>query len=191
MTTRAAWQNRIVGTGSQPASAFLANPQNWRLHPQAQQDALEGVLSSVGWVTGVIVNVRTGHLVDGHQRVLSAMKQGDETPVPYIEVDLSPEEEALVLATLDPISAMAGADKAQLDGLLRDVQSDDARVQQMLATLAQEHGITPPDDEHHERQHVVAQFNILITCADEAEQSTLLERFIAEGITCRLDTKRP
>jgi hypothetical protein len=106
MTTATTWQNRIVGHGLEKPDELLANPRNWRIHPKAQQDALGGLLDKVGWVQDVIVNQRTGHVVDGHLRVsLSISRQEPEIPVVY--VDLSPEEEALVLASLDPLAAMA------------------------------------------------------------------------------------
>lgn len=135
-----AWQNRIVGQGVKPADQFQANPNNWRKHPMAQREALRGVLNEVGWVQQVIENVRTGHLVDGHERVWNAL-QNDNAEVPYIQVDLSEADEALVLATLDPIGAMATTDAAQLDALLHEVQTGDAAVQTMLAELAQEAGL--------------------------------------------------
>jgi hypothetical protein len=135
-----AWQNRIVGQGVKPADQFEANPNNWRTHPQSQRDALRGSLNEVGWVQQVIENVRTGHLVDGHERVWSAL-QNDNAEVPFIQVDLSEDEEAYVLATLDPIGAMATADAAKLDELLHDVQTGDAAVQAMLAGLAEDAGL--------------------------------------------------
>ncbi len=135
-----AWQNRIVGQGVKPADQFEANPNNWRTHPQAQRDTLHGALAEVGWVQQVIENVRTGHLVDGHECVWQALKN-DNAEVPYLQVDLSEDEEAYVLATLDPIGAMATTDAAKLDELLHDVQSGDAAVQAMLAGLAQEAGL--------------------------------------------------
>nr|MBA3627289.1 hypothetical protein [Chloroflexota bacterium] len=49
---------------------LLANPKNWRIHPASQQGALASVLDDVGWVGQVLVNRRTGHLVDGHLRVV-------------------------------------------------------------------------------------------------------------------------
>ena len=157
-----AWRNRLVGSGEQPASAFKANPANWRTHPETQQDALEGVLRDVGWVQNVIINRRTGgRLVDGHQRIISALKQGDDTPVPYIEIDVDEAEEALILATLDPLAAMAGTDTAALDALLRSVQTGEAGVQAMLAKLAEDEGIVAPvapddfpvKDEHLDVEH--------------------------------------
>ena len=136
MTQRdAIWKNRIIGQGEKPASQFLANDKNWRLHPQAQREALHGALNEVGWVAPVIENRRTGMLVDGHERVWQALQNGDAS-VPFVEVDLDEAEEAYVLATLDPIGAMAAADAAKLDDLLRDVQSGEAGVQQMLAEVA-------------------------------------------------------
>jgi DNA modification methylase len=56
-------------------------------------------------------------------------------------VDLTEEEEALALAMLDPIAAMAATDKQKLDELLRQVQSDDERVQAMLAEMAAREGL--------------------------------------------------
>ena len=141
MTQRdAIWKNRIIGQGEKPASQFLANDKNWRLHPQAQREALHGALNEVGWVAPVIENRRTGMLVDGHERVWQALQNGDAA-VPFVEVDLDEAEEAYVLATLDPIGAMAAADAAKLDDLLRDVQSGEAGVQAMLAELAVDAGL--------------------------------------------------
>jgi hypothetical protein len=42
-------------------------------------------------------------------------------------VDLDPEEEALDLASLDPIAAMAGAEKEALAGLLDALSVEDER----------------------------------------------------------------
>jgi hypothetical protein len=129
-----------VGEGEQPASQFAANPANWRTHPQAQREAMRGALNEVGWVQRVIVNRRTGYLVDGHERVWQALQNGD-AQVPYVEVDLDEAEEAYVLATLDPLGAMAQADAKALDELLREVQSSEAGVQAMLSKLAAEAGL--------------------------------------------------
>jgi ParB-like chromosome segregation protein Spo0J len=124
-----------------PAAKFAANPLNARTHPKLQQAALVGSLTELGWIQNVIVNKTTGNVVDGHARIVEALKLGGDTPVPYVEVELSEAEERLALATLDPISAMAGYDKAQLDALLRDVNTGDAALQTMLAELAQDNGL--------------------------------------------------
>ena len=114
------WRSRIVGTGEEAPDALIANERNWRTHPKAQRAALAGVLDEVGYVATVLVNRRTGRLVDGHLRVDLARARG-EAAIPVTYVDLSPEEEALVLASLDPLSAMASTDEAKLRELLAEV----------------------------------------------------------------------
>jgi len=135
------WQNRIVDHGTRPASEFVANPKNWRTHPVSQRAAVEGSLNELGWIDTVIVNRRTGYLVDGHERLWQALKAGEDTPVPFIEVDLSEEEEALALASLDPITGMAGADRAKLDELMQEIQTGEAGLQEMLSELAEDNGL--------------------------------------------------
>ena len=74
--TKTEWRNRIIGTGMEDAEQLLANPKNWRVHPKAQQTALEGALNEIGWVQNVIVNQRTGFVVDGHARIALAISKG-------------------------------------------------------------------------------------------------------------------
>jgi len=124
---------------------LLAHPQNWRVHPVAQQEAMAGVLDDVGWVQDIIVNQRTGHVLDGHLRVQVAMRQ-EETEVPVKYVDVSEAEEALILATLDPLGALAVADKAKLDEVLRDAPSCNPAVHAMLSQLAEDNGLIPHDE---------------------------------------------
>jgi len=148
MTTAAPWRNRIVGSGEEAPAALVANPRNWRTHSPGQVAALAGALDAVGWVQQVIVNRRSGLLIDGHARVAEASRRG-EGLVPVVYVDLDAQEEALVLATLDPIGAMAGADQERLQALLDDVVVDDEALRQLLAGLVDDvprAGLTDPDD---------------------------------------------
>lgn len=149
MNTSEGWRSRIVGHAEVPPTELTANPRNWRKHPKAQQDALADVLDRVGWVQDVIVNQRTGLLVDGHARLELALRRG-EASVPVVYVDLAPDEETLVLATLDPLSAMAEADQEALDSLLAEVVADGAlaRMLEELVDSSKEPkaGNTDPDD---------------------------------------------
>ncbi len=146
----AAWRSRIDGYGEEAGDQLLSNEANWRIHPRNQQDALSAIFRDVGVVQNIIVNKRSGPewpdgqrgvetVVDGHLRASLAISAGEKLPITY--VDLSPDEEATVLATLDPLSAMASADKAQLDALLKSVQTEDAAITQMLADLAKQSGL--------------------------------------------------
>lgn len=119
-----AWQTRIVGTGEEAPTELNPNPGNWRRHPELQRQALGDALDRVGWVTQVVVNRTTGNLVDGHLRVEMAEARGEAT-VPVTYVELSETEERTVLATLDPIGALADADNDALDALLVDLDLGD------------------------------------------------------------------
>lgn len=136
------WKNRIVGHGEENPDQLLANPRNWRTHPKEQKNALSGILKEVGYVQSVIVNKRTGYILDGHARVELAMAQGQPS-IPVVYVDLSEDEEGLVLAVLDPIGAMAGADHTQLMQLLNEVQTEDPGLQALLDALIPDVGIDP------------------------------------------------
>ena len=142
------WRNRIVGYSEEVPDQLLANPSNWRIHPAAQQNALSGVLKEVGLVQNVVANRTTGHLVDGHLRVMLAMRE-NQPVVPVTWVELSEEEEHLILASLDPLAAMATADAGALDALLSSVQSGEAGVQAMLADLAAHSGLYDAGDTPH------------------------------------------
>jgi DNA modification methylase len=120
----AVWKNRIVGYGEEPPDQLLANEKNWRIHPKTQQEALKGALSKVGIVQNVIVNRRSGKMIDGHLRVQMAISENQPT-VPITYVDLSDEEEALVLATIDPVTGLAGTDQELLDSLITDIRLSD------------------------------------------------------------------
>ena len=139
------WRNRIVGYSEEEPDQLLANPSNWRIHPAAQQNALSGVLKEVGLVQNVVANRTTGHLVDGHLRVMLAMRE-NQPVVPVTWVELSEEEEHLILASLDPLAAMATADAGALDALLSSVQSGEAAVTAMLAELAARSSIPTGED---------------------------------------------
>ncbi len=144
MAASPTWQNRIVRYAEEAPDQLLAHPLNFRMHPKHQQDALSGVLTEVGVVQNIIVNERTGHVVDGHLRISLAMRQNQPT-VPVTYVDLSESEEALILATLDPISALATADADKLRELLDDVSTGDAAVMQMLSDMAEREGVILPE----------------------------------------------
>jgi hypothetical protein len=93
------------------------------------------MLDEVGWVQDIIVNEQTGNLIDGHLRVDLAIERG-EPSVPVVYVDLSEDEERLVLASLDPMAGMAEQDPSILSALLDDILMPEGALGEMLAELA-------------------------------------------------------
>jgi len=131
------WNNRIVRFGTEDPAMLLANPFNFRRHPKDQQDALEGTLNTIGWIQDVIVNVTTGHMIDGHLRVELAMRKGaKEVPVKYVE--LTEEEEKIALATLDPISGLAINDTELLQDILDGLKPVDDQLAAFLDSMRED-----------------------------------------------------
>lgn len=139
------WRSRIVDSGTEDPEQLVANPRNWRIHPRRQQDALGQVLDEVGWVQQVLVNRTTGNVVDGHLRVELALRR-EEPTVPVLYVELTEEEERLILASLDPLAAMAVRDDEKLRELLAEASADRPDLAELLASFADPHGTeTAPD----------------------------------------------
>ena len=133
-------RDRIRELRRVPASDLRPNPKNWRTHPEAQANALRGLLSEVGMADAVLAReLEDGSLmlIDGHLR---AETIGEEE-VPVLVLDVNEAEADKILATLDPLAAMAEADAAKLDAILREVDTGSPDVQQLLADLAEEHNL--------------------------------------------------
>ncbi len=172
-----AWANKIVRSGTRPASEFIAHPDNYRIHPHAQEQALIRVLERVGWVQDVIVSERTGYVIDGHLRVAAALSKGEQTPVPFKEVCVTEAEEALLLSTLDPLSAMAGHDDAKYAELIELLPAD-------MLDIAQ--GVLPPKTKREVRFSVSEKHELVVTCETQNSAYLLSERLTREGYACRL-----
>ena len=113
------WANRITGHGEEAPEKLVANPATGACTASCNVVPWPTCSAKVGVVQTVIVNTTTGHLIDGHLRVELARAQGQPT-VPVVYVELSEEEERVILASLDPIAAMASADSEKLAELLAE-----------------------------------------------------------------------
>jgi DNA modification methylase len=122
------------------AHELQPNPKNWRTHPTAQQDALRGVLAEVG-IAGAVLARETAEgglmLIDGHLR--TDVMHDQEIPVLVLDVDEAEADK--LLATIDPLAAMAEADAGKLDELLREIDTGSEALQEMLSKLAEEAGV--------------------------------------------------
>ena len=133
-------RDRIKELRRVKASELIPNPKNWRTHPVAQQDALKGILAEVGFAGAVLareLDDGTLMLIDGHMRAEATTDQ--EIPVLILDVDEAESDK--LLATFDPIAAMAESDPHALDALLRNVDTGSEALQKMLAELADGAGL--------------------------------------------------
>jgi hypothetical protein len=185
-------RNSIIESGTRPASSFQGNPRNWRKHPQHQRDAVAASLRELGWIAPVIENRRTGHLIDGHERVWQAL-QANDAEVPYVLVDLPEHQEHLALTIFDPIAALAETDRDVLAALMDDVRTGEAALQEMIAELAEAEGILdaaiadtsePPEAQTDRAEELREQWktetgqkwqigNHLLLCADSTDETSV------------------
>jgi hypothetical protein len=144
------YRNRIKDLRYVKASSLSANPHNWRTHPKAQQDALLGLLAEIGYADALLareLSDGTLELIDGHLRAETTPDQ----IVPVLVLDLDEDEAKKLLTTLDPLAAMAEANKDALGQLLHEIETESEGVQTMLDELAKQNGIDlleplPPED---------------------------------------------
>ena len=83
----------------------------------------------------VIVNQRTGHVVAGHARIALAISK-HEPSITVVYVDLDEDEERLILASLDPLSAMATTDQGAMREPLAEISVDDDALLAMFEKVS-------------------------------------------------------
>jgi hypothetical protein len=180
-------RDRIKDFRRVPARELLDNDGNPRTHPQAQRDALRGVLEQVG-VAGALTayhSERNGGkltLIDGYLR-----KQDFALDWPTLILDVDDAEADLLLATHDPLAALAEYDADKLAALLQGLETQNEAVAAMLQGLAEEAAGTAvqaaqPDVLPPEK------FEVLVECSGDGEQRELFNRLVGEGRKCRVLT---
>ena len=138
-------RDRIVDLRRVRAADLIPNPKNWRTHPKAQREALQGVLAEIGYADALLVRETSAGLmlIDGHLRAEAT----PDSEVPVLVLDVTEAEADKLLATLDPLAAMAGTDDERLASILRSVETDSDAVQALMARLAKGAGISLSGDE--------------------------------------------
>jgi hypothetical protein len=129
------WQTLVTHLTHEDPEQLLAHPDNWKIHDGSQRQAVEAALKEIGFAGAILVNDQTGHVVDGHLRVELAISAGAPT-VPVLHLDASEDEEQLLLASYDPLGALAAADRDKLKDLTKTVDPQSEPLKAMLTDLA-------------------------------------------------------
>ncbi len=183
-------RDRIIAFRRVPAAELRPNPRNWRVHPDAQRDALRGVLAEIGYAGALLARELCDgslELIDGHLRAETT----PDMPVPVLVLDLDERESDKLLALHDPLAAMAEADTTALGQLLSDVETQNESVQALLDDLAQQHA--PAENalaEQPDRPEVTIpeRWQLVVQCQDEADQRALYEELTQREYACRVLT---
>lgn len=148
------FRDRIKEVRKIRARELLDNEGNWRTHPALQRESLTGVLREVGKADVLLAyySARQGNqltLFDGHLR--KDIDPDEEWTVAI--TDLNDEEADKMLLVLDPLAAMAGADKAKVEELLERVRTDDLGVREMLRRMQVENDALDEIEEDETEKH--------------------------------------
>lgn len=125
--------DRIVELVRVPARELRQNPANWREHPRRQRQALRAILGEIGYAAPLIGRRSRGgiELIDGHLR---AGLDPDQL-LPVVVLDVSAAEARVLLATLDPIGAMAASNDEALAELLAGTAARSEPLAELLEAL--------------------------------------------------------
>lgn len=109
------------------------------------------MIREVGWAGALLYNEATGRLIDGHARKKLPADLAVDGKVPVLVGEWSEDQERLILATLDPLGAMAEADADALADLMRGLDFEDRSVTDLLGRIAEDTGadaiLNPPGDD--------------------------------------------
>jgi hypothetical protein len=178
-------RNRIARHVRVRAGDLIPHELNPRRHSAAQRRALEKLYAEIGFARSLLAYPQADgrlKLIDGHLR--AEMNPEQEVDVEVLDVN-DAEARALLLA-IDPLAQLASYDESTLDQLRRKTEQDSEAIKSLWQTLADASQQTKRRlEEAAARDLPPEQFYVLIACADEAQQLTLLKRFQAEGLRCQ------
>ena len=131
---RGSVRDRVVELRRIRAGDLLEHPTNWRRHPEHQRRALQGLLKDIGYADALLAREEGGRLilVDGHLR----RSLDPDQVVPVLVLDVTAEEADTLLATLDPLAALAQPDAVRLAELLERVRTSSTAVRDLLDGVA-------------------------------------------------------
>ncbi|MFO0845887.1 MAG: hypothetical protein U0797_26480 [Gemmataceae bacterium] len=182
-------RNRIARHVRVRAGDLVPHELNPRRHPHAQRRALLALYAEVGFARSLLAY----ELPDGRLKLLDGHLRRDIDPDMLVDVevlDVNDEEARKLLLSIDPLATLAEHDVTKLDELRRLTESESDELTNLWRSIAaSEAAAEEAIDQARRAPRPPAvggeQFLILIECPDEPTQLALLERFAAEGLTCR------
>lgn len=124
-----------------PAKEIRANPKNWRKHPPRQRAVLEAMLQQVGFANAALAYYDEEGLltlIDGHLRQETV---DDDFEMPVLVLDVDEEGAEALLASLDPLAAMAEADQSALHEIANRLVSENDALADTFAALTEPYGV--------------------------------------------------
>lgn len=181
-------RDRIKGLRRVRAGDLIHNVNNWRKHPTAQSDLLKSLLREVGYVDALLAREDENGalvLIDGHLRT----EVTPDTEVPVLVLDVDEHEANKILASLDPLAAMAEADQEALNRLLQSVDFDNSLIEDTLRDWGDLQDDDDDSDDSGEADDQTDQledhYAVLVNCEGEQDQGAILEELTRHDLDVR------
>lgn len=131
---RQVFRDRIRELRMVDASEIKENPKNWRRHPNWQRVSMSAALEEIGIADAVLVYENQAKeliLIDGELR--KGLLDGQQ--IPAVILDVTEPEADMLLATLDPLAAMADMEPQTFAQLLDGLEASREDFQDLLKFL--------------------------------------------------------
>jgi hypothetical protein len=99
-------------------------------------------------------------------------------------LDVTEEEARTLLLSIDSLAALAET-QAQLRDRLQELAPPVPEDLRLAWEATARDALEAPSADRRPQPRLEAQFAVLVTCRDEAQQVELLRRFHAEGLECK------
>jgi len=175
-------RNRVKELRYVRAGDLIRNERNWRTHPEQQHNAMRAVLQEIRFA-GAALGRETDQgvvLIDRHLRQEDVP---EDFEVPVLILDVDENEANKILATYDPLSAMAGSNEQALNELIRDVAVTNETIVELLASLASADCDASSNDAGVDV--IPEQWGVFIAVDDEESQVALITEMQERGLSCR------
>jgi len=132
-------RDRVIGLERVRATDLIPNEKNWRVHGRKQRAAMRRALEEIGYAGALLARRREDGklaLIDGHLRA----ETSPDMEVPVLVLDVTEKEAMKLLATYDPISAMAEQDDEALRAV---VEAAELEADELVALVD---GLLEDDD---------------------------------------------
>ena len=161
------------------------NARNWRTHPAAQREALRGILAEVGYAGALVAR----ELPDGSLELIDGHLRAETTPnalVPVLVLDVSEAEALKLLATYDPLAALAETNQAALDSVLSESKPTAKHCAVCWPVWPIVRRTDPDEGELPDQALALELFQVVVECEQRSGAAPRLRANRSQGLKCRL-----
>lgn len=158
--------------------------RNARTHPEKQIAQLRASLKNYGWTMPLLVR-EDGVLIAGHGRLEAAIQEGYKHAPVIVAIGWSEQQCREYTLADNRIALNSGWDGKKLGAELKELSLAGLDLKAIGFSDSELNRFNPLNADGGPELQLKAVYQILIDCADEAEQLKILTALQADGTKCR------